>query len=100
MKSFGLVLASMKRSTVPRGLYWKVSLKALDYSDIEQASGNTVRQTAGLQSGIASDKAKELNKMIKGLGIKGVSSSTQGDQLRVQGKKRGRPCDSSPTFSG
>ena len=29
-----------------------------------------------------------LNKFIKGLGIKGVQSSTQGDQLRVQSKKR------------
>ena len=39
-------------------------------------------------SGIASDKAKELNKAIKGLGVKGIQSSTQGDQLRVTGKKR------------
>ena len=66
----------------------KVSLKVLDYGTVEQASGNTVRQKATLQSGIASDKAKELNKAIKALGIKGIQSSTQGDQLRVTGKKR------------
>ena len=66
----------------------KVSLKVLDYGSVEPASGNTVRQTAGLVSGIAADKAKELNKAIKGLGIKGIQSSTQGDQLRVSGKKR------------
>ena len=66
----------------------KVSLKVLDYSNIEPASGGSVRQTATLQAGINSEKAKELNKFIKGLGLKGVQSSTQGDQLRVQGKKR------------
>ncbi len=66
----------------------KVSLKVLDYGTVEHASGNTVRQSATLQSGIASDKAKELNKAIKGLGVKGIQSSTQGDQLRVTGKKR------------
>ena len=66
----------------------KVSMKVLDYSEIEQASGNTVRQSASLVQGISAEKAKELNKAIKGLGIKGIQSSTQGDQLRVTGKKR------------
>ena len=66
----------------------KVSLKALDYGSIEDASGATVRQVATLQAGISSEKARDLNKFIKGLGMKGVQSSTQGDQLRVQSKKR------------
>jgi cyclic-di-GMP-binding protein len=66
----------------------KVSLKVLDYGRVEDASGATVRQTARLQAGISSEKAKELNKFIKGLGLKGVQSSTQGDQLRVSSKKR------------
>ncbi|MEC8921383.1 MAG: YajQ family cyclic di-GMP-binding protein [Actinomycetota bacterium] len=66
----------------------KVSLKAISYGDVEEASGATVRQFATLQSGISSDKTKELNKFIKTLGIKGVQSQTQGDQLRVTSKKR------------
>ncbi len=66
----------------------KVSLKALSYGDMQEASGATIRQVAGLQAGISSDKAKELNKFIKGLGIKGVQSQTQGEQLRVNSKKR------------
>ena len=65
-----------------------VSLKALDYGDVEEASGGRARQHIALSAGISSDKAKELNKFIKALGIKGVQSSTQGEQLRVQGKKR------------
>ena len=66
----------------------KVSLKALDYGKVQEAAGATVRQVAALRAGISSDRAREFNKFIKGLGIKGVQSSTQGDQLRVQSKKR------------
>ena len=66
----------------------KVSLKALDYGGIEDAAGATIRQVATLQAGISSEKARDLNKFIKSLGMKGVQSSTQGDQLRVQSKKR------------
>ena len=66
----------------------KVSMKVLDYGTVEDASGGRVRQVATLQAGISSDKARELNKFIKAAGIKGIQSSTQGDQLRVNGKKR------------
>ena len=66
----------------------KVSLKALDYGKVQEAAGASVRQVAGLRAGISSDRSRELNKFIKGLGLKGVQSSTQGDQLRVQSKKR------------
>ena len=66
----------------------KVSLKSVDYGKVEEASGGTVRQSAAIVAGISSDKARELNKFIKGLGLKGVQSQTQADQLRVTGKKR------------
>lgn len=66
----------------------KVSLKSLDYGKVEEASGATARQQANLVAGISSDKAKTLNKFIKGLGLKGVQSQTQGEQLRVTSKKR------------
>lgn len=66
----------------------KVSLKAVEYGKVEDAAGATVRQVATLSAGISSDKAKELNKFIKGLGIKGVQSQTQGEQLRISSKKR------------
>ena len=39
-------------------------------------------------AGISSDKARELNKFIKALNLKGIQSQAQGDQLRVTGKKR------------
>jgi len=66
----------------------KVSLKALEYLKVEDASGGTVRQAAKINAGISSDKAKAVNKAIKDMGLKGVQSQTQGDQVRVTGKKR------------
>jgi uncharacterized protein YajQ (UPF0234 family) len=66
----------------------KVSLKALDYGKIEEASHGRARQKATLQVGINSDKAREIGKFIKGLSLKGVQHQVQGDQLRVTGKKR------------
>ena len=66
----------------------KVSLKVLDYGKVEEATKGTVRQRVKLQAGISSDKAKAINTHIKGLGLKGLQSQTQGDQVRVTGKKR------------
>jgi len=66
----------------------KVSLKGLEYGTVEEASHSTVRQTATIKVGISSDKAREINKLIKEKGPKGVSSQTQGDSVRVTSKKR------------
>jgi uncharacterized protein YajQ (UPF0234 family) len=65
-----------------------VSLKGLEYGDVEEATQNTVRQVATIKVGISSDKAREVNKLIKEQGLKGVSSQTQGESVRVTGKKR------------
>jgi cyclic-di-GMP-binding protein len=66
----------------------KVSLKVLGYGKVEEAAKGRVRQTVTLNVGINQDKAKEIGKFIKELGLKGVSHQIQGDQVRVQGKKR------------
>lgn len=65
-----------------------VSLKGVEYGAIDEASHNTVRQVVTIAVGIGSDKAKEINKLIKANGPKGVNSQTQGDSIRVSGKKR------------
>lgn len=65
-----------------------VSLKGLEYGDVQEATQNTVRQVATITVGISSDKAREVNKLIKAEGPKGVSSQTQGDSVRVSAKKR------------
>jgi cyclic-di-GMP-binding protein len=66
----------------------KVSLKALDFGKVEEATKGTVRQTVTLRMGISSDKAREIGKFLKDLNLKGVQHQVQGDQLRVTGKKR------------
>ena len=66
----------------------QVSLKGIDWGKIEPASGESVRQIVTVKVGINSDKAREINKLIKEKGPKGVSSQTQGEQIRVTGKKR------------
>jgi uncharacterized protein YajQ (UPF0234 family) len=66
----------------------KVSLKALDFARVEEATKGTVRQTITLRMGISSDKAREIGKFLKELNLKGVQHQVQGDQLRVSGKKR------------
>ncbi len=66
----------------------QVSLKAFEDAKIEEAHKGTARQKIAIRAGISQDHAKQLNKFIKELGLKGVSSQTQGDQLRVTAKKR------------
>ena len=66
----------------------QVSLKGIDWGKVEAASGESVRQVVTVKVGINSDKAREINKLIKEKGPKGVSSQTQGEQIRVTGKKR------------
>ena len=66
----------------------KVSLKAISYGNVEEAAKGSVRQTATLNVGLSDEKAREIGKFIKGLGLKGLQHQVQGQQLRVSGKKR------------
>jgi uncharacterized protein YajQ (UPF0234 family) len=65
-----------------------VSLRGLDWGKIEAATGESVRQVVTITVGINTDKAREINKLVKEKGPKGVSTQTQGDTVRVSGKKR------------
>ena len=66
----------------------KVSLKALDYGKVEEAAKGTARQTLTLKAGLSTDNTKAINRFLKEHAPKGVSSQTQGDQVRVSAKKR------------
>jgi len=66
----------------------EVSLKTLDPGKVEQASQGTARQKVALRAGISQEIGKQINKMVKDMGLKNLSSSVQGDQVRVTGKKR------------
>lgn len=66
----------------------QVSLKALDAGRIEEASKGRARQRTTLRAGISAEHGKRINKIVKDLGLKGVTSQVQGEQVRVSGKKR------------
>ncbi len=74
----------LEEKLVKRG----VSLRGVDYGDVQEATQNTVRQVMTINVGISSDKAKQINRTIKEKGPKGVSSQLQGDAIRVNAKKR------------
>ncbi len=65
-----------------------VSLRGLDWGKVEPATGESVRQIVTVKVGITSEKAREINKLVKEKGPKGISTQTQGESVRVSGKKR------------
>ena len=73
----------IKTKCVKRG----VSLKAFEYRKIEEALGATVRQVIKIQSGISSEKAKEITKAVKESKLK-VQAQIQGEQVRVISKSK------------
>ncbi len=77
------VVDVIKTKMIKRG----ISPKALDISKAEDASGGRVRQEINLVRGISSEKAKEINQIIKKSKIK-VKTQIEGDKLRISGKSR------------
>ena len=65
----------------------QVPLKGLNYGDVIQAAGSTVKQEVSLQQGIPIEKARDIVKKIKDSKLK-VQASIQGDFVRVSGKDR------------
>jgi len=65
----------------------KVSLKSIAGGEIKPAAGGRSQTLFTLSQGIPQDAAKELSKTIRDAKLK-VQVQIQGDQLRVQGKKR------------
>lgn len=64
----------------------KVSLKFFEFGKVEESLGGQVKQIVSVKNGIPQEKAKEINKMIKDMGVK-VQSQIQGDEIRVFSKK-------------
>jgi uncharacterized protein YajQ (UPF0234 family) len=65
----------------------EVPLKALSSGPVQPAARGTYRLSVHINKGISDEKARELTKFVKGLGLK-VQSQVQGDQLRITGKKK------------
>ena len=72
-----------KEKLVKRG----ISLKAFEIGD-PAVSGRTYKVTGSLVQGISKEKGKEISKVIRDEGPKGIQAQLQDDQLRVIGKKK------------
>ncbi len=64
-----------------------VDVRCLESKDIEKVSGDKVKRPVTIRVGIAQDKAKIIQKLIKDAKLK-VTASIQGDALRVAGGKK------------
>ncbi|WP_166356075.1 YajQ family cyclic di-GMP-binding protein [Phytoactinopolyspora limicola] len=64
-----------------------VSLKALDADD-PRPSGSLFKISATLQDGLTQDQAKQISKVIRDEGPKGIKAQVQGDEVRVASKKK------------
>jgi uncharacterized protein YajQ (UPF0234 family) len=73
----------IKAKCVKRG----VSFQGFQFGALEPALSGTVRQMAKIQSGLASEKAKEISKAIKESKLK-VQAHIQGEQVRVLSKSK------------
>jgi uncharacterized protein YajQ (UPF0234 family) len=64
-----------------------VDVRCLDKGSIEKISGNKVKQQVTVKTGVESELAKKIIRIVKDSKLK-VQGSIQGDAVRVSGAKR------------
>lgn len=64
-----------------------VDVRFLDKGDVQKVGGDKVKQVVKIRSGIESEHAKKIQKLIKDSKLK-VQAAIQGDAVRVSGAKR------------
>jgi uncharacterized protein YajQ (UPF0234 family) len=64
-----------------------VDVRFLDQGEVQKVGGDRVRQVVKVRSGIESEQAKKIQKLIKDSKLK-VQAAIQGDAVRVSGAKR------------
>ena len=64
-----------------------VDVRFLDKGDVQKAGGDKVRQVVKVRSGIESEAAKKLQRLVKDSKLK-VQAAIQGDVVRVSGTKK------------
>lgn len=64
-----------------------VDVKCLEIGDVEKISGNKVKRTVTVKTGVETELAKKIVKTIKDSKLK-VQASIQGETVRVSGAKR------------
>ena len=79
----GQVTDVLRQRMAKRG----IDLRALELGAVEKAAGDKAKRAITVKVGIAQDKAKAIQKLIKDSKLK-VQGSIQGDALRVAGAKK------------
>ncbi len=79
----GQVLDVLRQRMAKRG----IDVRCLELGDVEKISGDKVKRLVTVKTGIAQDKAKQMQKLIKESKLK-VQASIQGDLLRISGAKK------------
>jgi uncharacterized protein YajQ (UPF0234 family) len=64
-----------------------VDVRFLDKGDVQKIGGDKVKQVVKVRSGIESEQAKKIQKLIKDSKLK-VQAAIQGEAVRVTGKDR------------
>ncbi len=64
-----------------------IDIKCMELGKVDKVSGNKVKRTATIKTGVESDLAKKIVKLLKDSKLK-VQASIQGDSVRVSGAKR------------
>jgi len=64
-----------------------VDIRSLKYGDVEKVSGNKVKQTITVRTGVEQELSKKIVKILKDSKLK-VQGSIQGDAVRVSSAKR------------
>jgi uncharacterized protein YajQ (UPF0234 family) len=64
-----------------------VDVKCLDIGNVEKVSGNKVKRSVTVKTGVETELAKKIVRCIKDSKMK-VQASIQGDSVRVSGAKR------------
>jgi uncharacterized protein YajQ (UPF0234 family) len=64
-----------------------VDVRCLDKGQVEKVSGNKVKQTVTVKTGLDSELAKKIVRAVKDGGLK-VQASIQGEAVRVTGTKK------------
>jgi len=80
-------LKSLKDILATRLAKRGVSIRLLTFGEPQKIFGGCVQQVADLASGIPNEKAKELVKIIKGMGLK-VQAQIEGEKIRVSSPKK------------
>ena len=79
----GQVYDILNAKLIKRG----IDVKCLTRGSVEKVSGNKVKQVITVKTGVETELAKKIVKLIKDSKMK-VQASIQGDSVRVSGAKR------------